>query len=49
MDSLGNIFISDTDNSRVRKIDINTGMISTVAGNGQDSATTDRIQQLIAL
>lgn len=43
MDSLGNIFISDTDNSRVRKIDINTGMISTVAGNGQDSATTDNI------
>jgi sugar lactone lactonase YvrE len=43
MDGLGNIFISDTDNSRVRKIDVNTGMISTVAGNGQDSATTDNI------
>ena len=34
VDSDGNVYISDTANSRVRKIDIGTGFINTIAGNG---------------
>lgn len=32
-DSLGNIFIADTSNSRIRMIDAITGAVSTIAGN----------------
>jgi sugar lactone lactonase YvrE len=32
-DRMGNLFISDLDNSRVRRIDVN-GIITTIAGNG---------------
>ena len=35
IDSSGNIYISDTANSRIRKVDSNTGTITTIAGNGQ--------------
>jgi hypothetical protein len=31
----GNIFIADKDNSRFRRVDATTGIITTVAGNGQ--------------
>ena len=34
IDSTGNIFFSDCANNRIRKIDINTGLILTIAGNG---------------
>lgn len=34
VDSSGNLFISDTSNQRVRKVDAETGIITTVAGNG---------------
>ncbi len=35
LDSAGNnLYIADTDNERVRKVDLTTGVISTVAGNG---------------
>ncbi|CAK8715287.1 hypothetical protein GKODMF_06900 [Candidatus Electrothrix gigas] len=33
VDQLGNIFIADTGNNRIRKVDTN-GIITTVAGNG---------------
>ncbi len=33
-DSLGNIFIGDGGDSRVRRVDASTGIITTVAGNG---------------
>lgn len=33
-DKAGNLYISDTQNSRIRKMDAVTGVISTVAGNG---------------
>jgi sugar lactone lactonase YvrE len=39
LDSSGNIFISDTGNSRIRKVDSSTGIVATVAGGcGQKCA-----------
>ncbi len=34
VDAAGNLFIGDTGNSRVRRVDAATGVITTVAGNG---------------
>ncbi len=34
VDSAGNIYIADTDNHRIRKVDAGTGVIDTVAGDG---------------
>ena len=34
VDTLGNLFIADTQNHRVRRVDFLTGIITTVAGNG---------------
>lgn len=41
IDARGNIFIVDRNNSRIRKIDVNNGNISTVAGNGVDVSNGD--------
>lgn len=40
-DPLGNLYVSDTMNHRVRKVDAKTGIITTVAGNG-DSGYEDK-------
>jgi len=37
----GNVYIADFGNNRVRKIDIATGIVTTVAGNGNSSYTGD--------
>jgi sugar lactone lactonase YvrE len=37
-DKAGNLYIADADNHRIRKVDFKTGLISTVAGNGQKGA-----------
>jgi len=34
VDSTGNLYIADTFSNRIRKVDISTGMISTIAGTG---------------
>jgi uncharacterized protein (TIGR03437 family) len=39
-DAAGNLYIADSGNRRVRKVD-NAGIISTVAGNGQTAPITD--------
>ena len=41
LDASGNIFISDTNNQRVRRIDAVTGTITTVAGNGSPAFSGD--------
>jgi sugar lactone lactonase YvrE len=38
-DSAGNLYIADTDNNVIRKVNANTGIITTVAGNGFDAGT----------
>jgi hypothetical protein len=42
VDSLGNIYIADSDNCRIRKIDTE-GIITTIAGNGSCGAADDDI------
>ena len=48
LDALGNLFIADDGNHRVRRVDANTGIITTVAGtgnagyNGDDQPATQR-------
>jgi sugar lactone lactonase YvrE len=34
VDDSGNVYIADTDNSRIRKVNHTTGIITTIAGNG---------------
>ena len=41
VDSVGNIYIADTNNHRIRKIDISTNIITTVAGNGTAAYSGD--------
>ncbi|WP_161570822.1 Ig-like domain repeat protein [Granulicella sibirica] len=40
-DASGNVFLSDTNNSRIRRIDAQTGLISTVAGTGSAGTSGD--------
>ena len=40
-DKEGNIYIADTFNHRVRKVDIKSGIITTIAGNGKDGFSGD--------
>ena len=35
VDTVGNLFIADAGNQRIRRVDVKTGDISTVAGNGE--------------
>jgi hypothetical protein len=41
LDRDGNIYIADSSNLRVRKIDAKTGILSTVAGNGEKGVSGD--------
>ncbi len=41
VDAVGNIYIPDRDNYRVRKVDVSTGIIHTIAGNGSRGHSGD--------
>jgi len=41
VDSAGNIYVADEGNNRIRKVDVSTGYISTVAGNGTKGYSGD--------
>jgi sugar lactone lactonase YvrE len=41
IDSAGDIYIADDDNNRIRKVNVNTGVITTVAGNGSSGFSGD--------
>lgn len=41
LDKEGNLFITDTDNLRIRRVDTQTGIVTTVAGNGEFSTGID--------
>ena len=43
-DTEGNLLIADTDHHRIRKIDAQTGIITTIAGTGQPGYNRDNIQ-----
>jgi sugar lactone lactonase YvrE len=39
VDSAGDLFIADTDNNRIREVNVSSGKITTVAGNGTAGST----------
>ena len=41
VDSAGNLFISDRGNHRIRRVDVVSGVIATIAGNGIDGFSGD--------
>jgi sugar lactone lactonase YvrE len=43
IDENGNLYFSDTGNDRIRKINTKTGIITTIAGTGNKSSTSDGI------
>ena len=41
MSFLGNVYIADTSNNRIRKVTVSTGIITTIAGTGTPSYSGD--------
>ncbi|WP_107852861.1 NHL repeat-containing protein [Oceanimonas marisflavi] len=41
VDTAGNLYIADTSNHRIRKVDASTGIITTAAGNGSEGFSGD--------
>jgi sugar lactone lactonase YvrE len=44
LDSAGNLYIADTGNQRIRKVNLSTGVITTVAGDGVGGYGGDNVQ-----
>ncbi len=47
--SLGNVYIADASNSRIRKVTVSTGIITTIAGTGTAGFNSDNIQATSAM
>lgn len=43
VDKVGNVYIADIRNSRIRRVDVTTGIITTIAGGGERSNTGEGI------
>lgn len=41
LDASGNIYVADTYNNRIRKVNVNTGIITTIVGNGTQGYSGD--------
>ena len=41
MSNIGNVYIGDTGNERIRKVTVSTGIITTIAGTGTSSYSGD--------
>ena len=41
IDTIGNLFITEVTNERIRRVDAQTGIISTVTGNGKNASSVD--------
>ena len=41
MSNIGNVYIADNSNHRIRKVTVSTGIISTIAGTGTSSYSGD--------
>ena len=41
MSNIGNVYIADAGNNRIRKVTVSTGIISTIAGTGESSYSGD--------
>jgi sugar lactone lactonase YvrE len=48
LDSSGNLYIADTSNHRIRKLNLTTGIITTIAGNGTQGYSGDSGPALLA-
>ncbi len=42
--ALGNVYIADQGNHRIRKVTVSTGIVTTVAGNGTQTYSGDNSQ-----
>ena len=41
MSNIGNVYIADSSNDRIRKVTVSTGVITTIAGTGSASYSGD--------
>ena len=41
MSNIGNVYVADSGNNRIRKVTVSTGIINTIAGTGTSSYSGD--------